>query len=261
MSREPPTVTVHRMVTRHKVRDALQQMILNGEQRAGSKLVQQRLARRFGVAQGVVREALLELQAYGLVETVDNRGVFVSELSHQKLLDCFDVREMHEGLAARLCCDRITRAEVRELMAMAQSIHALATQEKVMEAASLDREFHQRLTHVSGNSMLIRLAENYRVLGKVIQMTRDPDAVRDEHLAILKAIEAGRADDAECLMRTHIRTGKQRLEEQIAQGKFVPRWLAGHAEPELQENGGSSPAARTRRSGPTSRPRRRRSAR
>ena len=32
-----------------------------------------------------------------------------------------------------------------------------------MEAASLAREFHQRLTHISGNSMLIRLAENYRL--------------------------------------------------------------------------------------------------
>ena len=93
MARRSSTVTVHRMVARHEIRDSLQRMILDGEQQAGSKLVQQQLAKRFGVAQGVVREALLELQAYGLVETVDNRGVFVSELSGQKLLDAFDVRE------------------------------------------------------------------------------------------------------------------------------------------------------------------------
>ena len=256
MARQSSTVTAHRMVARHEIRDTLQQMILSGERQAGSKLVQQQLAKRFGVAQGVVREALLELQAYGLVETIDNRGVFVSELSNQKLLDSFDVREIHEGLAARLCCDRITRIEVRELAEVVQRIHALARQDKAMEAASLDREFHQRLTHISRNSMLIRLAENYRVLGKVIQMSRDPDAVRDEHLAILNAVEEGRPDDAERLMRTHIRIGKQALEEHIAQGKFVPRWLSGHPEPELQTGGRKPSSAGARHAGHTNRPRR-----
>jgi DNA-binding GntR family transcriptional regulator len=261
MSRPSPTVPARRMVARHEIRDTLQQMILNGEQRAGSKLVQQQLAKQFGVAQGVVREALLELQAYGLVETVDNRGVFVSELSIQRLLDSFDVREIHEGLAARLCCDRVTRIEIRELVEMAQAIHALARQDKAMEAASLDREFHQRLVHVSGNSMLTRLADNYRLLGKVIQMTRDPDQVRDEHLAILTAIEEGRPDDAERLMRTHIRIAKRGLEEQIAQGKFAPRWLAGRPEPEVQAGGRRPRSTGVRRAGQPGRPRRGRSSR
>lgn len=224
-----------RLVSRHQVRDSLQSMILEGERRPGTKLVQQQLAKRFGVAQGVVREALLELQAYGLVETIDNRGIFVSELSIKKLLDSFDVREFHEGLAARLCCERMNRLELRQLEAMAQEMFALAEQGKLMEMATLDREFHRRLVHASQNSMLIRLADNYRLLGKVIQMSRDPGQVRSEHLGILKAIEEGRSDDAEALMRTHIRTAKKGLERQIAEGKFRPNWLSGNPlEPESE---------------------------
>src|SRR3954468_10733826 len=84
-------------LTRHHIRENLQQMILSGERRPGSKLRQQELAELFGVAQGVVREALLELQAYGLVETIDNRGIFVSRLDKEKLLEAFDVRAVHEG--------------------------------------------------------------------------------------------------------------------------------------------------------------------
>lgn len=217
-----------RMVSRHQVRDSLQRMILAGERPPGTKLVQQQLAKRFGVAQGVVREALLELQAFGLVETIDNRGIFVSELSVKKLLDSFDVREIHEGLAARLCCERMNRMELRELARMADEMHALARQGKLMEMATMDREFHRRVINASENSMLIRLADNYRLLGKVMQMSRDPDEVRAEHLAILKAIEDGRADDAENLMRGHIRTAKQSLESQIAEGTFVPHWLSGN---------------------------------
>ena len=207
----------------------LQRMILAGEHPPGTKLVQQQLARRFGVAQGVVREALLELQAFGLVDTIDNRGIFVSELSVKKLLDSFDVREIHEGLAARLCCERMNRREIRELTEMANQMLELAQQDKLMEMANLDREFHRRLTHASENSMLIRLADNYRLLGKVFQMSRDPQQVRTEHLAILQAIEEGRSNDAESLMRAHIRTAKQALEHQISEGKFAPNWLAGHS--------------------------------
>jgi DNA-binding GntR family transcriptional regulator len=226
MSGESCSHTGPRLVVRHEVRDVLQRMILNGEHLPGEKLVQQQLARKFGVAQGVVREALLELKGCGLVDTIDNRGVFVSDLSCARLLDSFCVREMHEGLAARLCCDRIARKEVRELVEMVRAIHVLAKQDKMLEAASLDREFHNRLVQLSGNSMLIRLAKNYCVLGKVIQLTRDPDDVLQEHLAIVKAIEENRADDAENLVRAHIRTAKEAVEEEVARGSFVPRWLA-----------------------------------
>ena len=95
-----------RVVVRHEVRDGVQRLIVNGRQKPGSKLVQQKLAKQFGVAQGVIREALLELQVCGLVEAIDNRGMFVSPIDAQKLLDAFEIREVHEGLAARLCCTR-----------------------------------------------------------------------------------------------------------------------------------------------------------
>jgi DNA-binding GntR family transcriptional regulator len=212
-------------VSRHRVRDQIEAMILNGQFRSGSKLVQQELGRQLGVAQGVIREALLELQSYGLVETVDNRGVFVSELTYAKLREAYDVREMHEGLAARLSCDRITRTQVRELVEMAQRMAELAGENKLDEMGSLDREFHHRLLEIAGNSMLLRLVDNYRVLGKVVRVNRDPEQVRKEHLAILKPIEEGKPEEAERLMREHIRAGKQAVEEQVARGEFVPHWV------------------------------------
>ena len=188
-------------------------------------LVQQRLARRFGVAQGVVREALLELQAYGLVETIDNRGIFVSQLTPKTLLDALEIREIHEGLAARLCCERTTRGDRRELEEIARRMHQLALDGQAMESAWLDREFHHRLTHLSGNMMLIRLADNYRVLGKVIQLSREPQEVLDAHTATLEAIESGKGEAAEALMRTHVRRLREQVEAAIAKGGFIPRWL------------------------------------
>ncbi|MBI4579032.1 MAG: GntR family transcriptional regulator [Planctomycetes bacterium] len=204
----------------------MQQMILSGQCRSGSKLVQIQLARQLGVAQCVVREALLELQASGLVETVDNRGAFVGELNAERLLESFDVREAHECLAVRLCCQHATRAQLRELAELADRIWKFAAAGgHDEEMASLDREFHQRLIHLSGNSMLVRLSEHYRALGKVVRAGRDPRMVRDEHLALLKAIEEGREEDAVRLVRDHIRAAKKAVEEQILSRSFVPKWV------------------------------------
>jgi DNA-binding GntR family transcriptional regulator len=214
-----------RQVVRHGIRSTLQSMILSGDKPPGSKLVQLQLAKQLGVAQGVVREALLELQACGLVESIDNRGVYVSEINTDKLIESFEVREVHEGLAARLCCERITRGDLRELREVAEKTYEMARGGKVQEMAALDRDFHDRLVHLCGNSMLIRLADNYRVFGKIVRVNRDAGAVRNEHLAILKAIEQGDEDQAEQVTRQHIRAAKQALKELVAQKRFDLSWL------------------------------------
>lgn len=200
-------------------------MIHSGEQKPGSRLRQQEFAGKLGVAQGVVREALLELQAHGLVETIDNRGMYVTDLNAERIIESFQVREVHEGLAVRLCCERAARSELRPLLEMAHEMFALATAQKLDEMSQLDREFHLRLTHLSRNSMLIRLAENYRVLGKFVKGDRPADVNRTEHLAIIGAIEKGAADRAERLVRQHVAAGRMAVERAMASGKGKLKWM------------------------------------
>ncbi len=214
-------------LTRHRVREGLQEMILNGQQRPGSKLVQLELAKKFGVAQGVVREALLELQAYGLVETVDNRGVYVSDLDARLLVEAFGIREVHEGLAARLCCDTMMPGDVRRLRDRVQQIYVAAQDGRLDEMAKLDREFHQELMHLSGHRILARLSENYWILGKVVRFDRNADDVRREHLNLLDAIEQRKPEEAERVAREHIAIARRMLEDRIRSGSFMPHWVRG----------------------------------
>jgi len=225
MPRAPVEPEIIGRLRRHEVRENLQEMILTGEQKPGSKLLQQELATRFGVAQGVVREALLELQAHGLVETIDNRGIFVTGLSPEKIIEAFQVREIHEGLAVRLCCERAARSDLRPLEEMAGQICSLGTARKLDAMSRLDREFHARLIQLSRHSMLIRLAENYRVLGKFVHANRAPKIVREEHLAILGAIERGAADDAERLVRAHVAAARVEVERKLASGRSELKWV------------------------------------
>src|SRR5829696_9422588 len=108
---------------RARVRAELRKLILTGEFTPGSRLTQQQLAKRFGVAQSVIRESLLELQFSGLVESVDNLGIFVSDLDTDMLLQAYEVREVLEGMAARLCCETASRNDIKQLMDQAERIY------------------------------------------------------------------------------------------------------------------------------------------
>ena len=136
--------------------------------------------------------------------------VHVSKIDKNRLLESFEVRSMHEGLAARLCCDRATRAELRVLGEMVEQMFKLGKAKKWDEMSLLDRQFHSRIIELSGNSMLVRLAHNYRVLGKFVRANRDPKIIRDEHMSILKAIELKQDGDH---LRLIVKVSNKQLEK------------------------------------------------
>jgi len=210
---------------RHRVREGIQRLILSGQFQPGQRLVQQELAQRFGVAQTVVRESLLELQFCGLVEAVDNLGMFVSRLGPQPLLEAFEIREMFEGLSARLCCQEASRTDIRELTDMAERTYSLGREGKLEPMSAADRQFHYRMVQASGNRLLEKLTEGYRVLGMFVRANRDIRQVRDEHLEVIEAIAANRPDEAERLARRHVRAARQAVEKQVADGTFVAHFV------------------------------------
>ena len=212
---------------RHKVRDGVQRLIISGHYKPGQRLVQQELARRFKVAQSVVRESLLELQLCGLVHAVDNLGMFVGRLDARTLLDAYQIRKLFEGLAGRLCCEQASRADLRELAELAERSYLCGRDGKPREMNALDRRFHYRLVAISGNRLLARLTESYRVLGMFVPASRDMQQVRDEHLAILAAIESNDPDEAQRLAGHHVRVAWQSISRQVADGTFAPRWVGG----------------------------------
>ncbi len=213
-------------VARHHVREEIQRRILSGESKPGERLSQQSLAKELGVAQGAVRESLLELQWLGLVESVDHLGVFVGDLDVTRICEAYRIREVLEGLAARLACNHAGRADIAQLRVMADNVFKLAHQNKPEEMGSLDRNFHFHIIELSRNGILVRLAETYRVLGMTVRASREPQTIHEEHLQIIDAIEHNSADEAERVARQHVTGARQMIENQAKQGKFVPKWVS-----------------------------------
>jgi DNA-binding GntR family transcriptional regulator len=212
-------------VGRHQVREELQRRILSGETRPGERLTQQSLAKELGVAQGTVRESLLELQWLGLVESIDRLGVFVEKLDAAKLCEAYQVREFLEGLAARLACEHTSRADVAMLRKAADHIWELSQLHREDDMGVADRAFHLEIMKLSHNRILLRLAEGYRVLGMAVRASRDPREVHKEHLQIVDAIGNNHPDEAERLMRLHVARARQMIEQQAARNEFTPKWV------------------------------------
>jgi DNA-binding GntR family transcriptional regulator len=226
---KPRTSTALRKVGRHRIRKAIEHMILDGQFRPGEKLAQPRLAKKFGVSQGLIREALFELKEYGLVETADNRGMYVRTLDARGIHEMLVIREVFDGVTARECCGRLTEAAANKLRNMADEIFNLAVAGKQLQQLVLDRQFHLELVKITGNNILQMWAKRHYIVGKTVGSATPvaPEETRCVHRAIIDAILAGDGVEAERLAREHIRIAWKTMEAAVAAGPDALLWIKG----------------------------------
>jgi DNA-binding GntR family transcriptional regulator len=98
-----------------RVRDELQHAILEGILKPGERLRAEALAQRYGTSRTPIREALLQLEAQGLVELEPNRGAVVRPFDVSDLLDLYEVRALLEPAAAARAATRIEPPEIARL--------------------------------------------------------------------------------------------------------------------------------------------------
>ncbi len=195
---------VHSRTQRQRAVEAIQKKILDGDLKPGDPLRQIPLSKEHGVSQSVIRESLQTLEQYGLVTGADKQGFAVRKLGRPELIDAYRVREVLEGLAARLCCRKASRDDVEWLKNMAHQIHAQSERGTRDDRSDLEYQFHQRFLSISGNEMLQRVSIGYRFVGNLVVTDREPDQLLAEHLGVVEAVANNQPDEAEQLARLHV---------------------------------------------------------
>lgn len=190
------------------VHEALREAILAGRLRPGSRLSVPVLAQQLDVSRSPVREAVQRLVQDGLATEEPHRGAGVAELDPTELVPLYQIREVLEGLAARLAATHATDDEL-EGLARAHREHVAALQRGEAEHhVPLDLAFHATLRAATHNSELLQYLE--RVQGRIaIAMLGGNPLVWSrqaivEHEAILDAVLARDADAAEAAARAHV---------------------------------------------------------
>lgn len=100
---------------RQQVYEQLKQAIVQGRFEGGRRLTERELTELLGVSRPTIREALQQLVAEGLVQTIAGKGWVVATLTDEEATDLYEVRALLEGLAARRFAERATDEEIAEL--------------------------------------------------------------------------------------------------------------------------------------------------
>jgi DNA-binding GntR family transcriptional regulator len=96
---------------------ALRHAIIEQALEPGAKLPEDAIGERFGASRTIVRHALGQLAAEGLVELRRNRGAMVATPSWDEARDVFDVRLGLERLVVERLAGRLTPDQVKRLNA------------------------------------------------------------------------------------------------------------------------------------------------
>jgi DNA-binding GntR family transcriptional regulator len=209
-----------------QVVNAIVSEIVDGDLPANSRLIQDELARAYGVSRQPVQQALLLLRDRGMVREAPGRGLIVSPLDVDFVRNLYEVRAMLDGLAARLAAERGSERAKNEGQVYLDAGRDAVESGSLHDQIEADMRFHGFINELSGNSLIGETTAPHwpylrRVMGEVLRDDAQmPRTILGEHVAILDAVIAGKAAEAEQLSRDHIsRAAKifvQRLEAQKA---------------------------------------------
>lgn len=211
------------------IADQIMALIRKGALHPGQKLPAEReLMSQLKVSRASVREALLKLEAKGLIYSRQGGGTFVAEeltptitdpLAHlihdnpDALSDVLECRHGLEVLAASHAAVRATPTVRESIKERFIDLEAAYRRRDLALEAKADTDFHMAIAEASNNVALIHLTRSlFNLLGdqvihnweRIYQQQESRDAIHAQHKAILDAILARDADRARAAAQTHL---------------------------------------------------------
>ena len=189
------------------VYDSLRRAIIEQALKPGVKLPEDSIGETFGVSRTVVRNALVRLDAEGLVQIQPNRGASVAEPTVEEAYDIFDMRQCLEREVMQRLCAMDPAPIVKALKAhLAEEAAALGKDHT--RSIRLAGEFHILLSELTGSPILARYVDEIvsrcsLILARFAQVHSAECGV-EEHAGIINAIAEGDADKAIGFMQKHL---------------------------------------------------------
>lgn len=189
--------------------DALRRRILDGEFAAGAQLRQDLLAQEFGVSRIPIREALLQLDAEGLVKILPHRGAVVSSLSVAEVKELFELRALLEPRLLRLSAPHLTEADYAELESLLRDYSNALHAHHVDRWGELNTAFHAGLYKHAAQprtaaivSALLQNCDRYTRLQ--LTYTKGLQRAEVEHAELVRLCRKGDVERAATLLQKHI---------------------------------------------------------
>ncbi|HUX04086.1 MAG TPA: FadR/GntR family transcriptional regulator [Acidimicrobiales bacterium] len=206
----------------------LEKLIMSGALPLGKRIPPEReLAELWGLSRTSVRDALKQLSLRGLIERRPGRGTVVVERENQlggtlvellnedqnELLQVMEVRAVIEPSVTAKAALRARPVDVEELQKLLDEMFREESTERFSE---LDRSFHLLIARATGNPLLISLLERVAEIVDqsrhvALQSSNRRTTSLNEHVAILKALQARDPLAAEAAAQAHLDSIQTRI--------------------------------------------------
>ena len=201
-----------RLVFREEIRNTIRDAIFSGMLKPGDRIIETYWAKEMGVSQGPVREAIRDLEAMGLVETIPFKGSRVRSLTKKYIRDNYNVRMCLEAKSIHDAISELSDTEFKKLCKTLSGI--LDTMHKAAEKANLqaftdsDATFHRAIIDAIDNDALLKAWEQCNIRNWfMISLLTDSASLMQlyqSHDAIYQAIAARDAAKAEDLLENQL---------------------------------------------------------
>ncbi len=199
----------------------IKKMIAEHRFSPGSRLNVEQLARRLGASRTPIWEAIRKLEQEGLVRNVPNRGVFLVELTPEAAVELYTVREVLEGMAARLAVTRIAEKTLEKMERSLRKQEEIVAREDLVAYSREDFEFHALTYAACGNTVLREMLEGIKNKARPIAMRITPilPELLVDHREIARALRLRDPLLAENAFREHNRRVLRLLRSEAAKAK------------------------------------------
>jgi len=192
------------------VYDKLRQSILDLSLPPGSPLDEMRLAEQFDLSRTPIREAMVRLAAEGLLTTLPNRNTIVAPIDFINLPVYFEAMTLMYRVTTRSAAVHRRPEHMQRIRQLEADYADAVMRLDALAMIGTNRDFHVAIAEAGGNVYFTQLFtrlldEGRRVLRLYYHSFDDvlPRRYVDEHSAMVAAIEAGDADEADRLAAGH----------------------------------------------------------
>ncbi|NGN68495.1 GntR family transcriptional regulator [Streptomyces sp. A7024] len=205
----PAPAPIKRAPAAERVYAHVKEAVLDRRYEGGMLLTEGELAEAVGVSRTPVREALLRLEAEGLLRLYPKKGALVLPVSAQEIADVVETRLLVEEHATRKVMPA-PAALLERLEELLDELKEHVAAGELTAAVKADRCFHAAIVKHAGNDILVRLYDQLRdrqLRMGVAMVQSDPGRMEitiREHAEILTALRAGDADAAVATVHHHV---------------------------------------------------------
>lgn len=194
---------------REKVYDLLREELASGRLKPGTYMDINRLLERLKVSRTPLRDALILLEAEGVVTIYPRRGVMINPVTREGILHAYQIGAGLESVLLSSVFDYIAPAHVRRMKEIVDEAMALFARDDYSRAVELNLAFHNVFHELSDNPLLRQEMDKlYNRLFYFPARSFDSEIVKrqereywQEHLQIIDFIGRGRRLEAADFLR------------------------------------------------------------